>query len=380
MAIYDLTKQQVVEYLAEFEEKLPNKGITLYEPSKSFNPHNPDNMYVEATRIIQFLGIRDYDINIDYADLSERGAAGIAHINDLVKKEFHITIDNNTLYYKDKTLRVLAHEICHLYLKLNGIFANFEKIDEAGAELCTIYMGLGLLTLRGYDEADGYLNLEDFCHAFCVVYKTRGMSDEMIKIVVPEKGRQYAEVILQDMAELQKGGLGELVKRSQYSDYNFRRRVRILQLLLDNIPEIKEKHNLQDGVFRNKKAQLRDDKPPIFEMLQRETFVQNSLTDDRLDKCCEKMDELINLICSTMKVDSDKVSEGLIQDVTCPSCGYIDEKNTINSIQVLTCPKCHHYYVWDGQPFKYSESNPIIIPEKRSFWKRLFNNIRNNNK
>ena len=91
------------------------------------------------------------------------------------------------------------------------------------------------------------------------------------------------------------------------------------------------------------------------------------------------MDELINLICSTMKVDSDKVSEGLTQDVTCPSCGYIDEKNTINSIQVLTCPKCHHYYVWDGQPFKYSESNPIIIPEKRSFWKRLFN-IRNNNK
>lgn len=30
MAIYDLTKQQVVDYLADFEEKLPNVGVVFY--------------------------------------------------------------------------------------------------------------------------------------------------------------------------------------------------------------------------------------------------------------------------------------------------------------------------------------------------------------
>jgi hypothetical protein len=259
-------------------------------------------------------------------------------------------------------------------LKQNSIFSEFEKIDEARAELCTIFMGLGLLTLRGYDENGGYLNLEDFCHAFCVVYRTRGLDDEKIKAIIPEQCQQYAENILHDMTELEKYSLGELVKSSQYSDYNFRRRVRILQLLLENMPEIQEKHNLQDGVFRNKKAQLEKVKPPIFEMLQRETFVQNNLSDERLDKCIDEMDRLIDFICSTMKVDLDKVSEGVTKQITCPSCGFVSEKHSVNTLKVQTCPHCHHYFVWDGRPIELpmrsSKEKPSLLKWLQSFGKK----------
>ena len=375
MSIYDLTKQQVVEYLAEFEEKLPNMGVALYEKSLDFKSYDPHSVLVEAKRIIQFLGVEGYDVRIGYKNIIQKeGAAGQAHLGDLTKGLYHITLDPLICKNEYKTLKVLAHEICHLYLKQNFIFSDFEKIDEARAELCTIFMGLGLLTLRGYDDTGGYLNLEDFCHAFCVVYRTRGLSDEMIKTIVPDKCHHYVVTILHDMTKLQKGSLGELVKISQYSDYNFRRRIRILQLLLDNMPEIQEKHNLQDGVFRNKKAQLKEDKPPIFEMLQRETFVQNNLSDDRLDKCTDIMDKLIDFICSTMKVDLDKVSEGVAQNVTCPSCGFVSKKYAVNTLKVQTCSHCHHYFVWDGRPVELpmakSKEKPSLLRRLLSFGKK----------
>lgn len=374
MAIYDLTKQEVVEYLAEFEEKLPNMGIALYEKSFDFKSYDPHSVLVEAKRIIQFLAVEGYDVLIDYKNIIKKdGAAGQAHLGDLAKGEYHITLDPSICDNEYKTLKVLAHEICHLYLKQNFIFSKFEKIDETRAELCTIFMGLGLLTLRGYDETGGYLNLEDFCHAFCVVYRTRGLSDEMIRTIVPEKCQLYVETILHDMTELQKYSLGELVKSSQYSDYNLRRRIRILQLLLDNMQEIQEKHNLQDGAFRNKKAQLKEDKPPIFEMLQRETFVQNNLSDDRLDKCADEMDKLIDFICSTMKVDLEKVSEGVARNVTCPSCGFVSKKYTVNTLKVQTCSHCHHYFVWDGRPLELpmakSKEKPSLLKWLLSFEK-----------
>ena len=375
MAIYDLTKQEVVEYLAEFEEKLPNMGIALYEKSFDFKAWDHHSVLTEAKRIIQFMGVEGYAVRIDYKNIiEEEGAAGQAHLGDLANGEYHITLDPSICNNEYRTLKVLAHEICHLYLKQNFIFANFKNIDETRAELCTIFMGLGLLTLRGYDETGGYLNLEDFCHAFCVVYKTRGHSDEMIKTIVPEKCLHYVENILHDMTELQKISLGELVKSSQYSDYNFRRRVRILQLLLDNMPEIQEKHNQQDGMFRNKKAQLKEDKPPIFAMLQRETFVQNNLSDDRLDKCIDEMDKLIDFICSTMKVDLEKVSEGMAQNVTCPSCGFVSKKYTVNTLKVQTCSHCHHYFVWDGSPIELpmakSQEKPSLMKRLLSFGKK----------
>ena len=371
MAIYDLTKQQVVDYLADFEEKLPNIGVLFYQASYDFNPKDHQSLSLEAKRIIRFLGVNDHTIRIDYEDLSERRASGIAHLEGLAQKVFHITIDARILQDKLTTLRVLSHEICHLFLKLKGIFTGFEKIDEASAELCTCFMGLGLLTLNGYKESSGYLNLEDFCHAFCVVYRSRGMSDEEIKRIVPQHCKYWVDIILHDMTELQSTSMRELVITSQISDYNFRRRVKILQLLLDNMPEIKEKHNLQDGMFKNRQTQLKDGKHPIQEMLLRETIVGYNLSDHRLDKCCEEMDKLIDFMCSTMKIDIEKVSEGITKSITCPSCGHISEKKRVNDLSVLKCPHCHHLFAWDGSPVNIPMTKETVINDNDTFWDRL---------
>lgn len=370
MAIYDLTKQQVVNYLADFEEKLPNLGMAMYQNSPDFSPTSLSRMTTEATRIIRFMGVNGFVVLITYDHILEKGAAGMAHYNDLADGFFHITIDPRILHDKQKTMRIMAHELCHLYLKHKGIHTGFEGIDEASAELCTIYMGLGLLTLRGYEESTGYLNLEDFCHAFCVVYRSRGMSDEEIIRIMPETCSHYARNILHDMTELQTVSMKELVVGSQFSDYNFRRRVKILQLLLDNIPEVREKHKMQDGMFRNRQRKLADGNHPIQELLLRETIVENNLSDNRLDKCCEKMDRLIDFMCSTMKIDLDAVSDGLTKNITCPSCGCVSEKKRADGMVVFKCSNCHHMFAWDGSPvsLQMHTKKPEV---KESFWNRL---------
>ncbi|MBQ1748394.1 MAG: hypothetical protein II041_06880, partial [Bacteroidales bacterium] len=108
MAIYDLTKQEVVEYLAEFEEKLPNMDIALYEKSFDFKSWDPHSVLVEAKRIVQFLSIEGYEVRIDYKNIIEKeSAAGQAHLGDLAKGEYHITLDSSICDNEYKTLKVL---------------------------------------------------------------------------------------------------------------------------------------------------------------------------------------------------------------------------------------------------------------------------------
>lgn len=374
MAIFDLTKQQVVDILADFEEKLPNNGLSFFTPSANFNPRDTVSINVEAARMNQFLKMEGYSPLVCFEDLSGKGAASHVDVNDSHAEVYEITISNQAIQNNANALRVLAHEVCHKFLAIHDMHKGgiLRNLNEAMTELCIIYMGFGLIVLNGYTEEVGYLNLEDFCHAFCVVYRSRGMGNKEIWNIVPEACKPWVKKILQEMTQLQEESMRELVINSQISDFNFRRRVRILQLLLDNMPEIKMKHNQQDGMFRNRQELLKDGLHPIQEMLLRETIAQNSLSDSRLDKCCDEMDRLIDFMCSTMKVDIEKVSEGVTKDITCPSCGFVSEKKRVYDCSVLQCKQCHHLFAWDGSPVQLPMSSKNENSEERpSFWRRL---------
>ena len=375
MAIFDLTKQQVVDILADFEEQLPNNGVSFFTPSTNFNPRDVLSINVEAGRMNRFLEMAGYMPLVHFDNMTGTGAAGHVDIKDPQAEVYEITVNNSSMQNNASALRILAHEICHKFLAIRdmqrgGILRNR---DEAMTELCAIYMGLGLIILNGYTDNVGYLNLEDFCHAFCVVYRSRGMSDtEMIRIV-PEGSKQWVIKILHEMTQLQMESMKALVINCQYSDYNFRRRIRILQLLLDNMPEIRQKHIQQDGMFRDRQSQLKDGKHPIQEMLLRETIVQNNLSDSRLDKCCEEMDKLIDLLSSNIKVDMEKVSEGMTKNITCPACGHVSDKKRVFDSSVLKCPNCYHLFAWDGSPVKLPMSVAVDNKngDQKSFWSRL---------
>ena len=52
MSLTDLTKQQVVEVLAEFEEKLPNIGTKIFEPDRWITSFDLQKINIEASRML----------------------------------------------------------------------------------------------------------------------------------------------------------------------------------------------------------------------------------------------------------------------------------------------------------------------------------------
>lgn len=353
MATIDLTRQEVVDTLAEFEEKLPNIGTELYRPDMNIKAFDLSTINMEAAKMLRFIGAHNYTSVVRLEDLSGRSAAGFAKMGGSVDKVFEIVIDQNTLNDVFRVYRVLAHELCHKYLELFGLYTGvLTSLDEVRAELCTIFMGFGGLVLYGYDEATGYLKLEDFCHAFCVVYQSRGWSDEQIIDIVPPNCKALAERILLEMQALQSKKVSELIIAGQMSDYELRRRIRMLQLVFENMTEIKEKHLNHDKILRGKQKELRDDKHPILKMLLRETMAINLFENKIILNCCDELDRIVNELCEATAVDIEKVSEGLAKDVVCPACGFVNGNTRVNGLKALRCPKCNHYFVWDGRPFE----------------------------
>ena len=352
MATIDLTKQEVVDTLAEFEERLPNIGTELYRPDLSIKAFNLSTVNMEAAKMLRFMGVHNYTPVVRLEDLSGKSASGLAIMGEDIDNVFEIIIDQKRLNDVCHIYRVLAHELCHKYLELFGLYSRvLTKLDEVRAELCTIFMGFGGLVLYGYDEATGYLNLEDFCHAFCVVYQSRGWSDEQIIDIVPPNCKALTKRILSEMAALRSKKVSELIIAGQTSDYELRRRIRMLQLVFENMTEIKEKHLNHDKILRGKQKELRDDKHPILKMLLRETMAINPFENKRIMKCCDELDRIVNELCEATAVDIEKVSEGLAIDVVCPACGFVNSNTRVNDLKALRCPQCNHYFVWDGRPF-----------------------------
>ena len=350
MALYDLSKLEVIDILTTFEERLPNKGIEFYQPSKNFSPHDSYNITAEASNMVKFMGLEGIIPIISSTNLSKMNVAGYAQMGNSGDGAWEITIDKNTLYSKASTLKVLAHELSHKFLEHYGIYSRGlnTKLDECQAELCTIYMGLGLLTLEAYNDNSGYLNLEDFTHAFCVVYKTRGMSEGEIYDIVPLACKKYVVEFFNGLA---KGDASDIIIESQRSDFEFRRRIRLLQLIFDSIPEFQEKHRKQDAIIRGKAYRVHEENHPISRMLLLEALHQNNLLDPRLDRCNKEIDKLIAKLCKILPVNIDSVNQGLKHNVTCPCCGRVSERAYDEKINTVVCPQCKHYFAWDATPF-----------------------------
>ena len=369
MALYDLSKLEVIDILTTFEEKLPNKRVEFFQPSSNFNPHDVSSIHVEAGRMVRFMGLEGYIPVITFSNLSAKQAAGTAQMGNTGDNIWDITIDYATLRDNAFALRVLAHEICHKFLEHYGIFSRGvdNKLDECQAELCTIYMGLGLLTLNAYNEHSGYLNLEDFTHAFCVVYKTRGMSEKQIYDIVPAGCKQYVGQFFNGLAV---GELSDIIIESQRSDFEFRRRIRLLQLIFDSIPEFREKHQKQDAIVRGRPYKVHDERHPISRLLLLEALHQNNLKDNRLDKCNKEIDALIVKLCKILPVNIDEINRGLTENIQCPCCGQTFGR-PINGIKTVVCGKCHHYFAWDASPFIVPTTVNQIKSKLSAIWHKI---------
>jgi len=126
---------------------------TTYEILAPFSLDTNDTMAIQhaAKRIAEFVGLKGITFVVGIAK-EEDGVGG--HIElELGVNTLYIEISKEMKQYHDAVPAVLAHEITHKYLQLNGIscgsgpFYQFE--NEILTDITAVFLGLGKLLLNG---------------------------------------------------------------------------------------------------------------------------------------------------------------------------------------------------------------------------------------
>lgn len=186
-----LTEKNAYDYIDKIIYLEKNLGKHI-----GFNVLNPvelmpykEDLNLLTKKISEFIGLKEIFIVTKGArdkggEIEYDGVISYIDINEDVCKSF------------EQTIAVIAHEIMHKYLKINGLFYNLEIENEVLTDIATVYVGLGKLSLNGNCVEDkklseqtitttvskvGYLDLESFCFIYLLICKLRNINKDVVE-------------------------------------------------------------------------------------------------------------------------------------------------------------------------------------------------------
>ena len=176
----DLTPKGILGYLKRIESKIQREEFKVYSPLSVCTSGNiTDNqLKYEACQMLEFIGLKGYETDVKFVAM-EKGVAGyITSLNNTYERSVHINVSDRYISNWNTCLAILAHEICHKLLYVNGLYEKDEKKNETLVDLSTLYIGFGQLVLNGYisdsgNQIIGYLTFDNYKIAnqiMCVVY------------------------------------------------------------------------------------------------------------------------------------------------------------------------------------------------------------------
>lgn len=143
-----LSPSQIISYLMEFEKKLPEPRKDYYVPVLKRIPITTSDLNQEAKRMMEYVGLTSYIPKCNFCILEEGTGGNTRCCNSNIEVEINVSSKYNTNL--EATLAVLAHEICHKYLYVHGLYNPIEVINEIFTDLCTMYVGFGKIIINGY--------------------------------------------------------------------------------------------------------------------------------------------------------------------------------------------------------------------------------------
>ena len=137
----------LLEKLIHLGKRLERTRIyELLEPW-SFNGHEAVEIQKAGKKISNFIGLSHLTFIINYTQ-QEGNTAGQIELNNNNDEGVFIEIDEDVKSESESILAILAHEICHKLIHINGL-TQFGYENEILTDVATIYTGLGKLSLNG---------------------------------------------------------------------------------------------------------------------------------------------------------------------------------------------------------------------------------------
>ena len=348
-----LSFKEIVGYLCHIEEKAPRKQFALYEVKHWLQPNTTVPIATvrdEAKNMLEFAGLHNFQADIRFETLDNNTGGNIS-LNNTMEPAVHINVSNTFRNNWNAVLAILAHEICHKFLMVNGLYCYLNvDVNETYVDLATMYVGFGELILNGCDTKVGntsyklgYLTMDTYQVAYqlaCSVlgeiptsrgigidvfadealnlWKVRGDKNELLKECFVNKSQQMSE-LSRNIAAMEQ--LFNQCKQDLSSGYD--------ALDKEFFRELKK----DDGTINNKMA--------AFLAFYNATYGRKG------DEMVEELNEIFNeaLYKAYMVYQQHGHFELKQEKVTCPSCGTVG-KTVKSESGIVKCPKCYRTFYW----------------------------------
>jgi hypothetical protein len=366
--LLNLTPKKIINNLKRIEQAIKHNELKSYKPRIIHRraPLNDHLLCQETTLMLKFVGLENYQTDVKFGTTSHNVAGYITSANNNTEKAVHITISDTCINNWKNCIAVLAHEICHKLLAVNGLYEENVELNETLVDLATIYVGFGNLILDGYvsdsnKQIIGYLNFDNYKVAFHIVRIIYG------KETLTSTGLADLDFLIDDAlnywvnANSEKELMRQCFIESEYEVAEFYRYLTLLEQIVTTCKNnIKREFAKYDNIFF-KTLTLNDDHYTnkltafslLYDLLARENFPKHKST-----PFYEKTnDVLLTSIYDLLKQSQSYSDIDLKYDFECPCCGTKKENNgkVVNRNTLLRCPKCGTHYYHVGEEVNFSK-------------------------
>lgn len=360
----------------EFEKKLPEPRKDYYTPVLNRTPITASELNLEAKRMMDYVGLTSYVPKCNFCLLEEGEGGNTRCCNSNIEVEINVSskYQNNL----EATLAILAHEICHKYLYVHGLFNPIEVINEIFTDLCTMYVGFGKIIINGYITESkteirtdkyiqtsvntnylGYLNFPIYRRTLNIIRLV--LWDEN----APDVMTSEDDPLLQDtfkrwISEKDKKSLSRNVLINSGKDVaELTKNSLLLERLLGLVNsrqleqlESSEKQLYNEDWFASNGSILITSRFSVFNSIYQSIVLESNTSEH--STCIKNVNRYVrHLIMLIYEATGIKLKDFLrTSEFRCPFCGEKHKSDKfIDRVALIKCPKCHKRFYLDCEQF-----------------------------
>lgn len=348
-----LSFKEIISYLCHIEQKAPRKQFALYETKHRVQPNVTVPIATvkdEAKNMLEFLGFHNYQTDIRF-EVLDNNTGGNISLNNTMEPAVHIKVSSSFRNNWKAVLAVLAHEICHKFLMVNGLYCAINvDVNETFVDLATMYVGFGELILNGCDTKVGnvsyrlgYLTMDTYqvayrlaCNVLGDISTSRGngidgFADEALNLW---KMKVDKKELLKEC----------FVKKSQQMSELFRNLSTMERLIIQCKQDLSSDYDALDNEFFR---ELLKERGVVNNKMAAFLAVFNATYGNEDNSMVEELNMVFNeaLYKAYMVYQQHGHFELKQERVTCPSCGTVG-KTVKTESGIVKCPKCYRTFYW----------------------------------
>ena len=375
-----LSPRKIISYLRDIEKKIPRRTFNIYRPSVSpTGDITEEQLQKETLLMLDFVGLKGYKADVKYVPL-EKGVGGNISLNDSSEQCVHINISNEYRSNWKATVAVLAHEICHKVLFVNGLYyaPPFTAMNEVFVDLATIYVGFGQLILDGYITNTtntihylGYLTFNTYEVTHLIVCSALG--NIMGEATGLKEKDYYANLAIERWEENSDKSkvLSTYFMKHERQQAEFHRNIMVLEQLLQQCKkDMAYDYDILDQEYfkqpQKEKGTIGSSLAAFSAIYEYEFYKENPHV--------EKLNNAINRAIYDLYVTyQEQRSIEFHYDFSCPFCGKTSKNSTVkNRSAIIRCPGCGRHYTYNGEHWNVTKRQRELDEERRRR-ERLFN-------